>query len=211
MEVQVNAAMSVDGKLSTHHRDQVAISGRPDFDRVADLRRQRDAVLVGIGTILADDPTLAVDPPESTPARIIVDTTARTPTDAAVLDDTAPTYVLVGDTAPPDRVDTLDANGATVLTAGTDRIHFPTAFEALDSHGIESVLVEGGGEVIYSLFEAALVDTLTIYIGSVIIGGATAPTLADGDGFGHPDAFPQLTLETVEELGDGVLLTYTCP
>lgn len=209
MEVHVNAAMSVDGKLSTRHRDQVTISGPNDFDRVAELRRTQDGILVGVGTILADDPALTVDPPESTPTRIVADTDARTPTDATVLDDRAPTIVLIGESAPPERVSALEAAGATTVAAGTDRVDLSSAFATLETRGIESLLVEGGGELIFSLFDAGLVDTLTVYIGSVVIGGAEAPTLVDGTGFGHPDSFPQLRLRALEEIDDGILATYS--
>ncbi|MFC6736019.1 dihydrofolate reductase family protein, partial [Halolamina salina] len=78
----------------------------------------------------------------------------------------------------------------------------------LEAHGLERLLVEGGGELIFSLFAADLVDRLTVYVGSVVIGGRDAPTLADGEGFTDPDSFPELSLTDVERLDDGVVLTY---
>ncbi|KTG08039.1 2,5-diamino-6-(ribosylamino)-4(3H)-pyrimidinone 5'-phosphate reductase [Haloferax profundi] len=219
MHVHVNAATSADGKLSSRRREQVKISGVDDFARVDEIRAASDAVLVGVGTVLADDPHLTLD--ESSlvsaresrgetphPARVVADSRARTPTDARILDDVATTYVLVSEAAPADRCAALEDAGAVVVAAGEDRVSFPEAFDVLESRGVERVMVEGGGEVIFSLFEDALVDELTLYVGSMIIGGRDAPTLADGDGF--VEDFPRLSLQSVERVDDGVLLSYRC-
>ncbi|QKY19531.1 2,5-diamino-6-(ribosylamino)-4(3H)-pyrimidinone 5'-phosphate reductase [Halolamina sp. CBA1230] len=219
MHVHVNAAGSVDGKLSTREREQVAISGPADFDRMDRLRAESDGVLVGVGTVLADDPGLTVkdaerrerrerdgEPPN--PARVVADSRARTPPDAEILDDAAATYVLVSDDADDGDVAALSASGATVVTAGSGRVDLAAALDRLTEHGVERLLVEGGGELIFSLFEAGLVDRLTVYVGSVVIGGREAPTLADGEGFTDPDSFPALSLTDVERLDDGVVLSY---
>ncbi|MDR5674141.1 Pyrimidine reductase, riboflavin biosynthesis [Halalkaliarchaeum sp. AArc-CO] len=219
MDVVVNAATSVDGKLSTRRREQLPISGPEDFDRVDRLRAAADAIAVGVGTVLADDPNLGVKEEQrrvtrlqngrpAHPARVVVDTRARTPPDAELFDGEATVYVLVGEGAPGDRLEALRGAGATVLVAGTDdgRVDLPTAFEALSAEGIDRLMVEGGGELVYSLFEAGLVDELSVYVGSFVIGGRNAPTLADGDGF--IEAFPELDLVGVDRLDDGVLLSY---
>jgi 2,5-diamino-6-(ribosylamino)-4(3H)-pyrimidinone 5'-phosphate reductase len=208
MHVRVNAATSVDGKLSTRERTQVAISGPEDFARVDSLRAEHDAVMVGVGTVLADDPSLTVDdaPRSAQPARVVADSTLRTPLDACVLDDAADTYVLASDAADPDDVRAVEAAGARVIVAGADRVDLRRAFEALEDQGIDRLMVEGGGELVFSLFDAGLVDELSVYIGSRIIGGRSAPTLADGEGFFGD--FPSLSLSTVDRIDDGVLLEY---
>jgi 2,5-diamino-6-(ribosylamino)-4(3H)-pyrimidinone 5'-phosphate reductase len=217
MRVTVNAAMSVDGKLSTRRREQVAISGPADFERVDALRADHDAVTVGVGTVLADDPSLTVDPDRGgeraaenprQPARVVADSRARTPPDAALFDGDGQVYVLTSAAAPDDRRAALREAGAAVVAAGTERVALPEAFEALEERGVGSVMVEGGGELVFSLFEAALVDRLSVYVGSVVIGGRDAPTLADGEGFVDPDTFPELSLSTVRRVDDGVLLGY---
>jgi 2,5-diamino-6-(ribosylamino)-4(3H)-pyrimidinone 5'-phosphate reductase len=220
MEVVVNAATSVDGKLSTRERRQVRISGDADFDRVDRLRAAADAVLVGVGTVLADDPHLGVKSEErrverlrngrpANPARVVADSRARTPPDATLLDDDADTYLLVSAAAPTDRLDRLRDAGATVIETAGERVDLAAAADALDAEGIDRVLAEGGGELIFSLFEAGLVDELSVFVGSLVVGGRDAPTLADGEGF--VDEFPALDLVGVDRLDDGVVLRYRVP
>jgi 2,5-diamino-6-(ribosylamino)-4(3H)-pyrimidinone 5'-phosphate reductase len=220
VHVTVNAATSVDGKLSTRDRRQVAISGSEDFDRVDRLRAAADAVLVGVGTVLADDPSLTLDEADrrverlrsgrpGDPARVVLDTRARTPTDARVLNDDAATHLLVVEDAPDSRVAALTDAGSDVevhrVPADDSRVDVVAGLDALESAGVDRLLVEGGGEVIFSLFAAGVVDELSVYVGSTLIGGRDAPTLADGEGFLDPQG---LTLAGVERLDDGVVLSY---
>ncbi|MFC6718325.1 2,5-diamino-6-(ribosylamino)-4(3H)-pyrimidinone 5'-phosphate reductase [Natrialbaceae archaeon GCM10025810] len=218
MHVIVNAAVSADGKLSSRRREQIAISGEADFERVDRLRAESDAVVVGVGTVLADDPHLTVKDPKlrerrleagepEHPARVVVDSRCRTPADAAVFDDEAETYLCCAAVAPVGRRMDL-ADRATLITAGEDRVDLLRAFATLQAEGLERIMVEGGGELIFSLFEDGLVDELSLFVGPTIIGGRDAPTLADGEGFVDVDSFPTLTLESAERLGDGVLLTW---
>ncbi|GKZ12236.1 2,5-diamino-6-(ribosylamino)-4(3H)-pyrimidinone 5'-phosphate reductase [Haladaptatus sp. T7] len=207
MHVVVNAAMSADGKLSSRQREQVAISGADDFDRVDDLRVESDAIVVGVGTVLADDPSLTADD-GANPVRVVADSKARTPLDARVLDDRADTLVFVAESAPNRNVRALREAGADVVVAGNGRVALGQAFSELESRGTKRVMVEGGGELIFSLFDGGLVDELRLYVGSLVIGGRDAPTLADGDGFVERRSFPDLDLDSVKRVDDGVLLRY---
>ncbi len=219
MHVVVNAAMSADGKLSTRRREQVAISGPADFERVDELRASVDAVMVGVGTVLADDPSLTLDDSDRVaarqdrgesphPARIVADSHARTPPDARILDGTAETVVLVAEAEPVEHRETLEAAGAEVVVAGETRVDLADALPELEARGVDRLMVEGGGELIFSLFADDLVDELSVFVAPQIIGGRDAPTLADGDGF--VDDFPELDLTGVERVDDGVLLEYDC-
>jgi 2,5-diamino-6-(ribosylamino)-4(3H)-pyrimidinone 5'-phosphate reductase len=218
MQVVVNVAMSADGKLASRRREQLAISGASDFDRVDQLRADSDAIMVGVGTVLADDPSLTIDDPErrtertardepANPIRVVADSQIRTPPDATILDDAAETYLLVSEAAPTDFIEEMEAAGAYVLAAGEDRVDLQTALAKLSGEGIDRLMVEGGGELIFSLFEDGLVDELRMFIGPKVLGGRDAPTVADGDGF--VERFPELELETVNRIDDGVLLTWT--
>lgn len=216
MHVLVNAAMSADGKLSSRRREQIAISGDEDFARVDRLRAGADAVAVGVGTVLADDPSLVRHdedyrrktrgdvPP---PARVVTDSHARMPPDAEILRGDPTTYVLASEVAPAGHLDALREAGAQVLVAGEDRVDLPAALDRLEEEGVERLLVEGGGELIFSLFDAGLVDDLSVFIGPLVIGGREAPTLADGEGF--VEGFPELSLDSVREVDGGVVLTWT--
>ena len=218
MHVRVNAATSADGKLSSRRRDQVRISGPEDFARVDAIRADCDALAVGIGTVLADDPHLTVEDPDlraerrergapEHPVRVVIDTRARTPTDARVLDDGSETYLLIGEDAPDDRRAALREAGAHPVVAGTERVDLVAGLDELESRGVDRLLIEGGGELLFSAFEAGIVDELSVFVGPLLVGGRDAPTLADGKGF--VETFPELALESVERIDDGVLLTYT--
>jgi 2,5-diamino-6-(ribosylamino)-4(3H)-pyrimidinone 5'-phosphate reductase len=217
VHVHVNAAVSADGKLSSRRREQVRISGEADFARMERVRAVSDAIMVGVGTVLADDPSLLRHDERrrrdhgktGVPARVVADSRARTPPDADVLAGPATTHVLVSDAAPADRVTALAERGAVVHTVGEARVSLPEALDSLADEGIDRLMVEGGGELLFSLFEGGLVDELTLYVGSLVIGGRDAPTLVDGEGF--TESFPALRLRDVERVGDGVVLSYDVP
>ena len=220
MRVVVNAATSVDGKLATRRREQLRLSGPADRGRVDALRAEVDAVLVGVGTVLADDPHLVVDDPDRVaareangrpgqPVRVVLDSRARTPTTARVLDDAARTVVVAADAAAAADVEALEAAGAEVVRAGDERVDVAAAVDALAARSVDALLVEGGGEVVASFVGAGLVDELSVYVAPVVVGGRDAPTLVDGEGF--VDDLPRLSLRGVERLDDGVLLRYDGP
>jgi 2,5-diamino-6-(ribosylamino)-4(3H)-pyrimidinone 5'-phosphate reductase len=208
VHVVVNAAMSADGKLSSHRREQIDISGPEDFARVDRMRADADAVMVGVGTVLADDPRL--EGPQAgggaQPARVVADSRARTPRDAVILDDLAKTYILVTAAAPESDLQALRDRGAEIIVAGEDRVALPAALKALESRGISELMIEGGGELLFSCFDAGLVDELSVYVGSMLIGGRDAPTLIDGPGW--VENFPPLELTDVTHVDDGILLHY---
>jgi 2,5-diamino-6-(ribosylamino)-4(3H)-pyrimidinone 5'-phosphate reductase len=215
--VVVNVAMSADGKLSTRERRQVKISGIQDFNRVDRLKAGSDAVMVGIGTVLADDPSLTVKAEECRklrknrgvgehPVRIVVDSRARTPLEASILHKgSGLRIVAVSEKADPARVAAL-RHYATVITTGENNVDLAALMDELGTMGIRRIMVEGGGELIAGLIRAGLVDEIYTFIGNLIIGGRNAPTLADGEGFLAEDEFSRLTLIEVRRIEVGVLL-----
>lgn len=161
------------------------------------------AILVGAGTVLADDPHLTVKgmPPERQPLRVVLDPRGKVPESSLVLDPRSRTLMV-----------TLEDcarlyPGAETLRLGRGRIDLPRLLEELSERGVGTLLVEGGGETIFSFFQAGLVDVYSVYIGDFIVGGREAPTPVDGDGL-HQGEHADLRLVSVERLGGGVHLTY---
>jgi len=203
--VFINAAMSADGKISTYERRQIRISSDADMKRVDELRAGADAIMVGIGTVLADDPGLTVKSGEKNPIRIVVDSMARTPGDAEVITRKGgPTIIAVSKSAPPERVEALRKK-ADVITAGNKRVSLPELLGELKSRGINRLMVEGGATLNWGLISEGLVDEIYVYIGNMVIGGEGAPTLVDGAGFKEP---VKLELLDVENMDDGILMKW---
>lgn len=215
--VVVNAAMSADGKISTRERRQVKISGAQDFTRVDRLKAGCDAVMVGIGTVLADDPSLTVKGQDCRdhrikrgvdehPIRIVVDSRARTPPGASILHKgEGRRIVVVAESADPGRVAALRQH-STIIFAGTDQVDLTRMMTELGGLGIQRLMVEGGGTLIAGLFSAGLVDEIYTFVGNIIIGGKDAPTLADGEGFIAEAEFCRLTLLEAHRIESGILL-----
>jgi 2,5-diamino-6-hydroxy-4-(5-phosphoribosylamino)pyrimidine 1''-reductase, archaeal len=216
----INSAMSADGKLSTFERKQVKISGKADFDRVDELRAGTDAIMVGIGTMLADNPSLTVKSEqrrtnrtaagkEENPIRVIVDSKAKTPVSADIFKKGAGKKIIViSESAPKDKVDALSKMPETkIIIAGKERVNLEEMAVLLKKEGIHRLMVEGGATLNYGLISAELADELKIFVGNLIIGGTTAPTFADGNGFSE-EKIKKLELESCEQIEDGVLLTW---
>jgi 2,5-diamino-6-(ribosylamino)-4(3H)-pyrimidinone 5'-phosphate reductase len=215
--VFINSAMSADGKISSIERRQVRISGREDLARVDRLRSESDAVMVGIGTVLADDPGLRVKSdilrssrverglPEN-PFRIVADSTARTPLNASVLGKGC--LLAVAESAHSNRLDNLSGR-AEIIRCGRERVDLEELFSRLYKRGIKRIMVEGGARLNWSLVSLGLVNEIYVYIGAMLIGGNAAPTLLDGEGYRKN--FPRLSLSNVQRLDEGLLIKWTLP
>jgi 2,5-diamino-6-(ribosylamino)-4(3H)-pyrimidinone 5'-phosphate reductase len=210
--VIINCAMSADGKISTFERKQVRISGRADLARVDALRAKSDAIMVGVGTVLADDPSLRVKSEQlrevraslgkpDNPLRVVADSLARTPLDAKVLGEGC--IIGVSTAAQKERVSELSCRCEVVL-CGEETVNLRELLSILHGKGVRTLVVEGGGRLNWSMVREGLVDEICIYIGSLILGGKGAPTPMDGAGFASD--FPRLKLISIEKLDDGALL-----
>ena len=177
--VTVNCAMTADGKIAGRSRKQLRISSAEDLERVKRMRTATDAILVGVGTVLADDPHLTVkgNPPEKNPLRVVLDSGGRTPENARVLDGRARTVIA---TAEECRTSWPTAE---VVRVGRGKVDLELLLERLHVMGVRTLMVEGGGETIFSFFEKGLVDRYCVFVGSLIVGGRASPTPADGEGF----------------------------
>lgn len=216
--VFINSAMSADGKISTKERKQVQISGKMDFDRMDALRAGSDAIMVGIGTMLADNPSLTVKSHarrserkqaglEENPARIVIDSRARTPLEADIfIKGEGARIIVVSSSAPTERVERLREK-AMIICAGDNEVDLPAAMEKLKGMGINRLMVEGGATLNWGMLSAGLVDEIYTFIGNLIIGGKAAPTFTDGDGFLEGDIL-KLELLSTEKIEEGVLVRW---
>ncbi len=204
-KVIINAAMSVDGKIALVGGKRIRISDEKDFRRVHELRNSVDAILVGINTILKDDPKLTVKEKyvknPRNPVRVVLDSKLRIPEGAKVLNNMAKTIVATTEAAPQRNIN------AEIIRCGEKQVDLKCLLAELWRRGIRSVMVEGGGTVIHSFLKEGLVDELDVFVGSIIIGGG-APTLAEGVGAEDEDGVIKLKLIECKPLGDGVLLRY---
>lgn len=215
----INSAMSADGKISTKKRKQVKISGKSDFDRVDALRASADAVMVGIGTVLADDPSLTVKSEErrkrrvaegkdENPARIVVDSKARIPLAADVFKKgVGKRIVVVSRAAPADKVEALKEK-ADVIIAGNEEVDLAEMARELKKRGIGRLMVEGGATLNWAMARAGLVDEISVFVGNIIIGGKEAPTFMDGEGISDRAEAIELDLVKCEKMDEGVVLTW---
>ncbi len=218
--VFINAAMSADGKISTVKRTQTRISGTEDFDRVDALRARSDAIMVGIGTVLADNPSLTVKSKNrreerksagqgENPLRIVVDSEARTPVDADVLNKgEGKRIIAVSQRAILENVGQLGEK-ADVLVCGMEEVDLKKLLFLVWQRGVRRVMVEGGATLNWSLISQKLVDMIYTYVSNMIVGGETAPTLVDGEGFTKETEMVKLELLGVEKLDEGVLLKWS--
>ena len=214
----INSAMSADGKISTKERKQVRISGDVDFDRMDELRASSDAVMVGIGTVLADDPSLTVKSEErrekrkdngyeENPIRIVVDSKARTPIDADIFKKGEGTRVVaVSRSAPRERVKALEEM-AVVIVAGEDKVDLIELVVRLKEMGIDRLMIEGGAGLNWGMLSCGLVDEIYSFVGNLLIGGTASPTLVDGMGFKENEIMG-LEFVSCERMDDGVVLKW---
>ncbi len=214
----INSAMSADGKISTKERKQVKISGNIDFNRMDQLRAGSDAIMVGIGTVLTDDPSLTVKSSElqekriktgldENPVRIIVDSNARTPIDADIFKKgKGKRIIIVSESAPQAKITELKEK-AEIIVAGKEKVHLFEAMQKLKEHGIKRLMVEGGATLNWGMLSNGLVDEIYTFVGNVIIGGQNSPTFVDGVGFPENELL-KLELMDAEKIEEGILLKW---
>lgn len=186
--VSLKVAMTLDGKTATSTGESKWITNEASRRYVHELRDRCDAVLTGIGTVLADDPALTARLPDGArnPLRVVVDSMARTPLTARVVTDgCAPTVVAVSTHAPESRVAALRTAGADVLVCGGAdvRVDLPALLTALGGRGVTSVLTECGATLNGALLTAGCVDRVYAFFAPKLVGGQSAPTGIGGVGF----------------------------
>ena len=208
-EVWLNCATSADGRLAFAGGRRAELSGPEDLARVQGLRAESDGILVGVGTVLLDDPSLRVHwellgrPPGPSPTRIVLDSHGRTPLTARVVQPTQPTLIATAEGTARPWPPTVS-----VVSFGRPQVDIARLLEHLHRQKMRRLLVEGGAGVLASFVRGGWFDRLTVYVAPMIIGGRTAPTMVAGEETSGPDSVVRLERVSAEPLGAGTLLTY---
>lgn len=206
----LNSAMTLDGKIATRTGSS-EISGHEDLIRVHRIRKKVDAIMVGINTVLADDPRLTVhkipSKPSDNPLRVVVDSRARTPIDFRVLKDDAPTLIAVSESADPKNVEALKEN-VDVVFCGDKRVDLQCLMAELHERGVKTLMLEGGSTLNYSMLIQGLVDEIRVCIAPMIAGGVDAKTLVDGEGVDHMKDAVNLEFKKSYSLGKDLVVEY---
>ncbi len=187
--VTLKVAASLDGKIATRTGESRWITGESARRRVHQLRNEMDAVLVGIGTVLRDDPLLTTRlgiADQRDPIRVVVDNLARLPLRAKAVNraSTAPTILAVSQMAPRTKLEALEREGVQVIVVESSprRVSLERLIEALGKRGILSVMIEGGAEINASALREGVVDKVLVFLAPILIGGKSTPTAVGGDG-----------------------------
>jgi len=213
--VTAKFAMSLDGKIATKTGDSKWITGEEARRYAHSLRRISDAIIVGVNTIIADDPQLtAREDTEASvhanrqPWRVIVDSRGRTPPSARIFQMPGKTLIAVTTTIEPTKERGLQEAGAEVLKlpASDGRVDLGELLRALGQREMTSVLVEGGGTLLGSLFDRGFVDKVYAFIAPLIIGGERAITAVEGRGVSKMAEALRLRRLKVEKLADDIMI-----
>jgi len=202
--------MSADGKIASPSGKQLRISNEEDIERMYNLRNEVDAVLVGVNTIISDNPKLTVkekyvNNPKN-PIRVILDTHCRTKIDALAVDDKVKTLIITNGAC-----DKNYSGNVEVVLCGIDSdgiINLEEMLDILQRRGIKKLLVEGGSTVIWNFLKHGFVDDLYVFIGPLIIGGKYTPSMADGDAISTENNLINLEVVDVSRINTGILVHY---
>lgn len=209
----MKTAMTLDGKIAAYTGDSKWVTGEASRAYVHQLRHKVAGIMAGIGTILADDPMLTtrLDQGEgSNPVRIIVDSSARIPLEAKVLNLNSKVRTIIAATelANKDKIKALEEKGAVVIISPlkNSRVDLSFLMKALGERNIDSVLLEGGSELNYSALEEGIVDKVNAFIAPKFIGGRTAKTPVGGSGKAYMNESISLNNIEVVRFGEDIMI-----
>ncbi len=207
--VTLSYAQSLDGSIAARRGAQLQISGEKSANFTHQLRAVHDCILVGVGTVLADDPRLTVRLVEGEdPQPVILDSTLRTPI-SSVLVKTRKPWIATTNRADPKKMEALSSLGVKLLylpTGDGDQVKLQDMLECLYQMGTRRVMVEGGAEVISSFITSQLVDFMIITISPLIVGGLPAVQISEGISGRKSNQFPRLEGVLSEYEGDDLII-----
>lgn len=184
--VTLKAASTLDGKIATHALDSKWITSEEARYDVHKLRSENQAILVGVGTVIEDDPELTARIPNGrNPLRIVLDSSLRIPLDAKLVTDSlAETWIFTAKQVDGNKKAVLEERGIRIFeTSGETRVDLPDVLRTLGEQSVSSLFIEGGGTVNASFLENGFIDKVVLYFAPKLIGGKNAPTFLEGTGF----------------------------
>lgn len=212
-QVTLKIATSLDGRIALANGVSQWITSSPSRARVHEMRRDHDVVLVGVGTVLADDPLLTartVPLPERQPVRVIADSRARTPAVSRLMQSLGLGRIIIAAAQPEGtNVAALEQAGAEIWRCGgpDNQVSPERLLDRFQAEGLQSVFLEGGGKLAASFVKAGLVDRIEWFQAPILIGGDGLPAIA-ALGLNKMEAAPRWTVITSERIGDDVLTSY---
>ena len=208
-------AMSLDGKIATYTGDSKWVTGPLSRAEVQRMRRECDAILVGINTVLVDDPQLTARdcngyPRERQPLRVVLDSRCRTPTDARMLREPGETLIVTSSDAGDAEIERLRQAGAQVWQAplhSPGMVDMGAVLAELGRRGVVNLIIEGGGTTLGTLFDEGLVDKVSVFVAPVIIGGSMAASPIEGHGPELMSQAWQVEQTEIRQIGPDWLIT----
>lgn len=205
--VTLKTAISLDGKIATVAGESQWITSVESRKDVHQFRHTHDAILVGVNTVIKDNPSLTarLEGGAKNPIRVILDTRLRTPPESAVINDQqAQTIIVTGAEVDSTRVKQFSAKGIEIIKLATPEIIIPDMLKKLGERGISSVYVEGGAEVHGSFLKEKAFQQVITYIAPKLIGGKSAPAAFGGEGIAHLEDTVSLDIKDVKKIGQDI-------
>jgi 2,5-diamino-6-(ribosylamino)-4(3H)-pyrimidinone 5'-phosphate reductase len=227
MKIILNAATSIDGKIATVNRD-TKISSILDLKRLHRLRRKSDVILVGISTVINDDPLLTIrygmnKKGTKNPIRIIIDSKARIPLHSKIVKtaNQIETRLVVTSKASSTNLKKLEKRGLKIIMLeqrredkekgeenSAEKVDLKKLFNQLEEEGVSNVLVEGGGEINWSIIKNNLFNEIIITISPMIIGGKNAISLVGGEGYKTINESLKVKLSRIQKKSNGEIILH---
>ncbi|MGE8205016.1 bifunctional diaminohydroxyphosphoribosylaminopyrimidine deaminase/5-amino-6-(5-phosphoribosylamino)uracil reductase RibD [Heyndrickxia sp. NPDC080065] len=208
--VTLKSATSLDGKIATREGKSKWITGKDARDDVHYFRHTHDAILVGVNTVLKDNPSLTTRQTGGgkSPVRIILDTNLRTPLDSKIIEELqAETWIVTGSNVDEKRLVPYKTKGVHILKMVTPSIEIKSMLKRIAEMGISSIFVEGGAEIHGSFLKERAFQQVITYIAPKLIGGRLAPTSFGGEGIAEIDDAIQLEIKEIKVIGKDIRLT----
>jgi diaminohydroxyphosphoribosylaminopyrimidine deaminase / 5-amino-6-(5-phosphoribosylamino)uracil reductase len=205
-------AMTLDGKIAAYNGHSKWITGEESRYNVHRLRNEVDAILVGSGTVLADDPMLTtrLKTGGKNPIRIILDSELKTPLEANITDTTdAKTWIVTNENVNSDKIKDFEQKGVEILTVPKTEsgLDLAVLMNQLFEKGVTDLLVEGGSEINGSFLRAGLINKFLIYVAPKVLGGRESRTPFTGSNVETMDQALEVTFHSIENFGEDILIT----